>query len=481
MSLQPNKPHQLNLLQYWQQLAFTAVVIMLVSACSNGQNLPDNRYQPQPYVQVDHPQWSKNAVIYQINTRQFTPEGSFAAAKLQLPRLKALGVDIIWLMPVQPIGEVNRKGSLGSPYSVKDYYGVNAEFGTKEDLKALIKAAHDLDMYVILDWVANHTAWDNNLVTEHPDWYIRDWKGDFRPTPWWDWSDIIELDYSQPGLRKYMADAMKYWVEDVGFDGFRADVAGFVPLDFWNMVRKELDSIKPVFMLAEFEGRDFHAQAFDMTYGWTWHQAVHAIAQGHADVNKLYVYYSWNERYYPENIMRMLGVSNHDQNAWEGTEFEMFGDALPAVMALSVVGEGMPMIYNGQEIGNNRRLAFFERDPIVWHDENGDFIQHENGTLYQKLFALKKANTALWNAAWGARMIPVHNNKAAQVLSFVRQNDTDKVFAVFNFSDKAQNVNFKAHLHHGSYVEYLSGEQAEFDTDSSLQLAPWAYRIYVKR
>ncbi|MEO3879160.1 alpha-amylase family glycosyl hydrolase [Rheinheimera fenheensis] len=477
--------------QYLRQLALLAVALGLLAACGQATNnnvttqatagsAVADPYQPQPYVKVRHPEWSKNAVIYQINTRQFTPEGTFAAAQQQLPRLKAFGVDILWLMPIQPIGEVNRKGSLGSPYSVKDYYGVNPEFGTLDDIKAFIRAAHAQGMYVILDWVANHSAWDNHLVTEQPDWYIRDWKGDFRPTPWWDWSDIIELDYDKPGLRKYMTEAMKYWVKEVGFDGFRADVAGFVPLDFWQQVRKELDEIKPVFMLAEFEGRDFHAEAFDMTYGWTWHQAVHAIANGHADVNKLYVYYSWNEKYYPQNIMRMLGVSNHDQNAWEGTEFEMFGDALPAVIALSVVSEGMPMIYNGQEVGNPRRLAFFERDPITWHDENGDFIQHDNGKLYQRLFALKKANTALWNADWGARMIPVHNSQAAQVLSFVRQNDKDKVFAVFNFSDSEQQVSFKAHLHHGKYTEYLSAETAEFGTDTRLTLPAWGYRIYVK-
>lgn len=437
-------------------------------------------YQPMPYVQVKHPEWSKDAVIYQINTRQFTSEGTFAAAQAHLPRLKALGVDILWLMPIQPIGEHNRKGSLGSPYSIKDYYGVNPEFGDLEDIKAFIDAAHQQGMYVILDWVANHTAWDNHLVAEHPEWYLRDWKGDFRPTPWWDWSDIIELDYDQPGLREYMTNAMKYWVRDVGFDGFRADVAGFVPLDFWNNVRKELDAIKPVFMLAEFEGRDFHAQAFDMTYGWTWHQAVHAIAHGHADVNKLYVYYSWNERYYPANIMRMLGVTNHDQNAWEGTEFEMFGDALPAVIALSVVSEGMPMMYNGQEIGNQRRLAFFERDPLQWLDADGQPIEHGHGELYRKLFALKKAQSALWNARWGARMIPVHNSQASKVLSFVRQNDQSKVFAVFNFSSETQEVSFKEHLHHGAYTEYMSHEATTFSDDSRLTLPPWGYRIYVR-
>ena len=463
---------------------FAAAVVLLAGCSSESPtgavSTIKEVYQPMPYVQVKHPEWSKDAVIYQINTRQFTAEGTFAAVQEHLPRLKALGVDILWLMPIQPIGEVNRKGSLGSPYSIKDYYGVNPEFGDIDDVKDFIQAAHQQGMYVILDWVANHTAWDNHLVTEHPEWYLRDWKGDFRPTPWWDWSDIIELDYDQPGLREYMTNAMKYWVKEVGFDGFRADVAGFVPLDFWNNVRRELDEIKPVFMLAEFEGRDFHAQAFDMTYGWTWHQAVHAIAHGHADVNKLYVYYSWNERYYPANIMRMLGVTNHDQNAWEGTEFEMFGDALPAVIALSVVSEGMPMMYKGQEIGNDRRLAFFERDPLVWLDSNGQPLTHENGELYRRLFALKKAQSALWNADWGARMIPVHNSAATNVLSFVRQNDESKVFAVFNLSKDTQTVSFKEHLHHGAYTEYLSGESASFLADSRVTLAPWAYRIYVR-
>ncbi|WP_254795578.1 alpha-amylase family glycosyl hydrolase [Arsukibacterium indicum] len=447
------------------------------AAISPGVTMTDSslqRYQPEPYVKLSHPQWSKDAVIYQINTRQFTPEGTFAAAQQQLPRLKALGVDILWLMPIQPIGEVNRKGSLGSPYSIKDYYGVNPEFGNKQDIKAFISAAHQQGMYVILDWVANHTAWDNPLTEQHPDWYIRDWKGDFRPTPWWDWSDIIELDYSKPGLRKYMTDAMKYWIEDIGFDGFRADVAGFVPLDFWENVRAELTTVKPVFMLAEFEGRDFHAEAFDATYGWTWHQAVHAVVTGHADVNKLYVYYSWNEKYFPQQVMRLLGTSNHDQNAWEGTEFEMFGDALPAVTVLSFVSEGIPMLYNGQEAGNEKRLEFFEKDPIVWRE-------HANGELYKKLIKLKKSQSALWNSTWGARMIPVHNSQANQVLSFVRQDANSKVFAIFNFSDKPQQVSFKAHLHHGSYHEYFSDQRASFGADTVLTLPAWGYRVYLRR
>jgi glycosidase len=430
-------------------------------------------YQPASYVKIAHPEWSKNATIYQINTRQFTEEGTFRAAEKHLPRLKALGVDIVWLWPVHEIGRKNRKGSLGSPYAVQDYYSVNSEFGTLEDLKHFVQVAHELGMYVILDWVANHTAWDNVLVDEHPEWYVRDWKGDFRPTPWWDWPDIIDLDYNQPGLRKYMTDALKYWVAEADIDGYRCDVAGFVPTDFWNNVRKELDAIKPVFMLAEWEARDLHAEAFDMTYAWSWHDAVHNIAMGKADVNSLYVYYAWNEKAYPHDIMRMTFVSNHDKNSWDGTEFDLFGPALKAAIVLSVVGEGLPLIYNGQEAGNTKRLEFFEKDPIEWKE-------HPNGALYQKLFALKKANTALWNAKWGARMVGVPNNLPAKVLSFVRGNERDKVFAVLNFSDQQQRVTFQDHLYHGRYTDFFSSETVELDSSTELILEAWAYRIFVQ-
>ncbi len=430
-------------------------------------------YQPIPYVKIQHPEWSKNATIYQINTRQFTPEGTFRAAEFQLPRLKDLGVDIVWLMPIHEIGQKNRKGSLGSPYAVKNYYTVNPEFGTLDDLKHFVNTAHALGMYVILDWVANHTAWDNNLVDEHPEWYRRNWKGDYCPTPWWNWDDIIELDYQHEPLRKYMTDALKYWVMEVDIDGYRCDVAGYVPTDFWNQARKELDALKPVFMLAEWESKDLHAEAFDMTYAWSWNDAVHKITMGQADLNSLFIYYSWNEKAFPQDIMRMMFVSNHDKNAWEGTEFEQFGAGLEAAIVLSVIGEGLPLIYNGQEAGNPRRLAFFEKDPIDWRE-------HPLGDLYKKLFALKHANTALWNARWGARMIHVPNSAPTEVFSFVRQNEQDKVFAVLNFSNNVQTVTFEDHLYHGKYTDYFSGETVTLSASTQLILQPWRYQIFVK-
>ena len=223
----------------WPRLLLLSLLMTLV-ACSqerdasetDGQSVSASRYQPEPYIKISHPEWSRNAAVYQINTRQFTPEGTFKAAQEQLPRLQVMGVDILWLMPIHPIGEKNRKGTLGSPYSVKDYFGVNPEFGTEQDFRDFVNAAHELGMKVILDWVANHSAWDNPLVDEHPEWYSRDWKGDFHPTPWWDWSDIIDFDYSQPGIRQYMTEAMTYWVSEFDVDGYRCDVAGYVPLDF---------------------------------------------------------------------------------------------------------------------------------------------------------------------------------------------------------------------------------------------------------
>ena len=431
-----------------------------------------NRYEPQPYVQIKHPEWSKNAAIYQINTRQFTEEGTFRAAEAHLPRLKELGAGILWLMPVQSIGEKNRKGSLGSPYAVKDYYAIEPALGTLDDLRHFVGAAHELGLYVILDWVANHTAWDCVLVTEHPEWYARDWKGDFCPTPWWDWVDIIDLDYQAPGLRQYMTEAMKYWVTEVDIDGYRCDVAGFVPIDFWENVRSELDEIKPVFMLAEWEARDLHAKAFDMSYAWSWNETLHRIALGKGDLEQLRVFYAWNEKAYPADSMRMMFVSNHDMNSWEGTEFEQFGDALEECIVLSVVGEGMPLIYNGQEAGNDKRLEFFERDPIVWRE-------HPMGELYRELFTLKRSNTALWNARWGARMINVPNSASESVLSFVRQNDRDKVFAVFNFSPTAVSVTFGESLCHGEYSEFR-GDAVTIDADTLMALPPWACRVLFK-
>ncbi len=230
-------------------------------------------------VNYSYPSWFKNAVIYEVNVRQFTPEGTFEAFAKHLPRLKELGVDILWFMPIQPIGEKNRKGSLGSYYSIKDYTDVNPEFGTLEEFKHLVKQIHELDMYVLIDWVANHSAWDIEITKNHPEWFIHDAKGNFVP-PVPDWTDVIDLDYSQEGLRDYMRESLAFWLREANIDGFRCDVAGMVPMDFWEETRPELEKIRPIIMLAEAEGPEFHQKAFDITYNWQIHKLFNAMASG---------------------------------------------------------------------------------------------------------------------------------------------------------------------------------------------------------
>ncbi|WP_394223201.1 alpha-amylase family glycosyl hydrolase [Alteromonas gracilis] len=428
--------------------------------------------EPKHRYKVEQPKWSSHAVIYQVNTRQFSKEGNFEGVRKGLSHIKSLGADIVWLMPINPIGDKHRKGELGSPYAVKDYLAVNAEFGTEQDFKALVEEAHRLSLKVIIDWVPNHSAWDNHLVTEHPEWYAKDYKGDFRPSPWWDWSDIIEFDYEQVGLRKYMINALCYWVEKFDIDGFRCDVAGYVPNDFWQQAVSALNKIKPVFMLAEWEDRDLHETAFNMTYAWSWNETLHELAYGKCSLDRLRKYYSWNERSWPQSAYRMTFVSNHDKNAWDGTQREQFGDALEACIALSVIGEGMPLIHNGQEAGETKRLAFFERDPIDWQN-------HEIGDLYRKLIALKKSKVVLGNGEYGARMIQVPNSKMDEVFSFVRHNEQEKMFVIINFSSEQVDVTFEEPLFEGDYTHWDSNEKSAFKSDTVRNLAPWQFEIWL--
>lgn len=459
-----------------RNLAVSALFVLALAtlACSKQQSEGTQAdWTPRDIVTLENPEWARDAVLYQINTRQFTPEGTFRAAQAQLPRLKALGVDILWLMPIHPIGEQNRKGTLGSPYSVKDYYAVNPEFGTEEDFRAFVDAAHAQGFKVILDLVANHTAWDNALASEHPDWYEKDWKGDFRPTPWWDWSDIIDLDWSQPGVREHVGLAMEYWVREFGVDGYRADVAGYVPLDFWNTMRKRLDAIRPVFMLGEVQQTAWHHAAFDATYAWDWHHTSKDIAKGKADATGLYGYYAENESLWPRQAMRMTYIENHDSNAWEGTTDENYGPALEAMTALAFTGEGLPLVYNGMEACNAKRLEFFEKDPIDWSQNDGCSY----GDLLKKLIAFRKANPALANGKWGARMQKVENDKPQQLFAWVREQDGNKVLGLFNLSARPVEARLLDGLAAGNYRGLRDQEWRSFAAQDSVNLPAWGWYV----
>jgi glycosidase len=349
---------------------------------------------------VPHVDWSRNASIYEVNIRQYTPEGSLQAFARHLPRLQAMGVDILWLMPLQPIGRLKRKGSLGSYYAVADYTGVNPEFGTLADVQAVVQQAHDLGMKVILDWVANHTAWDHVWAAQHPQWYLKNEQGEIHSyrynngTEIEDWSDVIGLDYREPALWTAMTDAMAFWVREADVDGFRCDVAGLVPTPFWEQVRERLNAIKPVFMLAEWADPGLHLKAFDMTYDWSLYEVLKRIGLGKGDARDVRRYLDQPGPAYPADAYRMTFTANHDTNSWQNHDQAHYGPAFRVMAVLAATLPGMPLIYSGQESGLNQQLAFFEKDTIAW----GDWVHAD---FYAGLLRLKKQHPALRNGAQG--------------------------------------------------------------------------------
>ncbi len=426
-----------------------------------------------PVSQVVHPEWSRDLAIYEVNVRQFSPEGTFAGFARHLPRLQELGVGILWLMPIHPIGEENRKGTLGSYYSVRDYYGINPEFGTPEEFRALVDRIHDMGMYIIIDWVANHSAWDNPLTTRYPDWYMRNSQGQFFP-PVPDWSDVIDLNYNSPGLRDYMAGAMTYWVREMDIDGFRCDVAAMVPMDFWDRVREELDQIKPVFLLAEAEGPEYHHRAFDMTYAWGLHHILNGIASGSRTAGDLGRYLASDRQRYPDDAYRMNFTSNHDENSWNGTVFERLGESAEIMAVLTAILEGMPLIYSGQEAGLDHHLEFFEKDLIEWRE-------HPFSDLYATLLRLKKVNRALWNGEWGGRIERVASNDEEAIFALLRWRDPDRVLAVMNLTGESRKFSLSGGAYTGAYRDVITGEDVDFQEGEVLTLGPWGYGLYSSR
>lgn len=460
--------------KFTQILTVVFLITTIFYACTSNNQKDEKKDMKEPVKEsfsnfkVKHADWVKKANIYEVNIRQYTPEGTFKAFEEHLPRLKEMGVDILWLMPIYPIGEKNRKGGLGSAYSVKDYVSVNPDYGTMEDFKELVAKAHENGMHIILDWVANHTAWDHPWTKEHPDWYTKDSVGNFMPPKGTDWSDVIDLNYDKLELRIEMINSLKFWVNEANIDGYRCDVAGMVPTDFWNMARKELDAIKPVFMLAEAEQVDLHYKAFDMTYGWNFHHLMNEVAQGKKTVKDFDEYFKKDSTVYPADAIRMYFTSNHDENTWNGTAFERMGDAYPAMAVLTFTIPGMPLIYSGQEAGLNKRLAFFEKDVIDW--KNGKNLV----PFYTQLIKLKKEHPALWNGAEGGSMYRIKSSVDDKIFAFIRKKGDDELIAVFNFSAETQKVKLETQSGKGFKDiftdEVFSNEQ---------ELKAWEYRVFV--
>ena len=433
-----------------------------------------------------------NSVVYELNIRQATEEGTFAAAEKYLPELKEMGVDIVWLMPISPIGIDGRKGTLGSYYSIIDYKAVNPEFGTMEDFKSFLATAHDLGLKVILDWVANHTSRDANWWKEgKTDWYVMD-ESTGLPIVEYDWTDIAKLNYKNEDMRNAMIDALKFWVE-LGLDGYRCDVAMNVPGDFWKRAWEEVRAINPdVYLLAEGEEQWLHESGFEATYAWELHHIFNAMAKGGSEtknvagdgtiktdaksVADLKEYLERDDVKYPAPAMRLMFTSNHDENSWAGTEFERMGDAHKTFAALTfVLPKSQPLLYTGQEIGLNRRLEFFEKDSVV------ELVDLEYGKeyrdFYKGLIAFRHNNSAL---AAGANVAPMVYVEGApeSVLAFARENEENKVLCFFNFSAEPQSLTL-TEAEAGEY-NCLCGKVMTYKAGDVVELEPWAYMLMAR-
>ena len=421
---------------------------------------------------VKHAEWTRNMILYEINVRQFSKSGTFAGVDSSLTKIRDLGVNVLWFMPVYPIGEVNRKGELGSYYSVKDYKAANPEFGTLEDFRALVAKAHEMGFHVILDWVGNHSSWDNHLVAEHPDWYEKDSTGKF-VSPF-DWTDVIQFDYKAMPLWDYMIDAMKFWVADIGIDGYRCDFPGLVPEEFWYKATTELNTVKPVLMLAEDEAHSYLLErAFDMNYGWAHHHLMNAVASGKRKPTALDTLMMNEVSYYPPESYRLRFLTNHDENAWNGTIDEKMGDAQKAFAAYIFTIPGVPLMYNGQEADLDKRLEFFKRDPIVWKET-------DLRGFYTTLCHLRSTNPALRHGIEGGSFNILRTSEPQKVIAYTRVKDEGSVFAVINCSNDSVKVKLRGGFAAGEYKDVFNGETVLIRPGKRIGLAPWGYKILTR-
>lgn len=461
------------------------LAVLSVAACQNQSNTVVQTPSEQATAPFSLPEWAQNAVLYECNVRQFSPTGDFAGVRAQLPRLRDLGIDVLWLMPIHPIGVERRKlnpGDLGSPYSVRDYLAVNPDFGTEADLKNLVAEAHALGLKVILDWVPNHTSWDAEWKNKHPEYYTR-YNGDFtvplneRGEPIADWSDVCDLDYKHPGLRKAMIGAMQYWLRQCDIDGFRVDMAGLVPNDFWAEARPALDSIKPVFMLSEWQDEPLHFMScFNVNYGWKWKDVTKDIAAGKQNAHSLDTLLQFLNRTYPKAYSQLYFTQNHDENSWNGTETELYGAAADAFNVLAFTWQGMPMLYNGQEDGLSRRLSFFGKDPIQWGN-------YEKTPFFQKLCDLRHNNRALRTGMYGGALEKIDSDRNEQVYAFTREKEGDRLVVVFNLSNKPCTVTLRPGdaVVSGIYLSVFEASTVQLTRDMQLNLKPWEYLVLTNK
>jgi len=425
-------------------------------------------------MQGHYPMWAKNANMYEVNIRQFTEEGTFNAFTNHVARLQKIGVDILWFMPVYPISETKKKGTLGSYYAISDYTKVNPEFGTLEDFQKMVKAIHNAGMKIILDFVPNHTGWDHTWISEHPEYYSQDKEGniidpiDPNTGKSWGWTDVADLNFDNKEMRQHMINDMLYWIEKEQIDGYRMDVAHGVPVDFWGEVSASLVKAKAdIFMLAESEVPDLRNKKYFQTdYGWAFHHLLNDVAKGEKGPKEIQDWYSENQSKYQEG-WHIQFTSNHDENSWSGSTKERMGEAHDALAALAFTIEGMPLIYGGQEEPLVKRLEFFEKDNI-------GFDKYAKADFYQKMLKVKHENESLWNGVFGGKANFLKAND--QVLAFKREKNGVESYCIFNLSEKPAtlDVDFDSN----QLKNVMNESSIAFKSGSKMELAAWDFRIY---
>lgn len=418
-------------------------------------------------------EWKHTTNIYEVNLRQYTQEGTFKAFEKEMPRLKNMGVKTLWFMPVTPIAQLNKKGSLGSQYAASDYTSINPEFGTMDEFKHMVNEAHRLGFKVIIDWVANHTGWDHVWTKTHPEFYLKDPDGSFHKASGMD--DIIELDYKNKEMRKEMIDAMKFWVRETGIDGFRCDLASWVEVDFWIEARPEVEKIKPLFFIGEYdelENPDY-GKVFDASYSWKWmHKSADYYKKNEpiSELTDLLKQYSA----IGDASMRAWFTTNHDENSWNGTEFEKYGDITKPMAVFSATWNGIPLLYSGQELPNMKRLEFFEKDVIEW---NG---KYDMADFYKTLLSLKSSNPALRGGDSAVSTYLLNTTANDKILAYVRKNGKDEVLVVLNFSKEPVNFTIQDENVNGTFKNVFDKTKRDFSEGKDFNFKVSDFAVFEK-
>ncbi len=426
--------------------------------------------QGQPALGV--PDWVRRETIYEINVRQYSAAGTFAAVEADLDRIRDLGVGILWFMPVHPIGAVNRKGPLGSYYAIADYRGINPEFGTEADFVRLVRAAQAKGLRVVMDWVGNHTAWDHPWTQSHPDFYARDAAGRFVPPYGFDWTDVIQLDYENPALWDAVIGDMLYWIETAGIDGYRCDYATGVPTAFWDEAARRLRAAKPDFyLLSESEIPQHQLAAFNSSYSFGMMHVINAVAAGRHGASHLDDELARTAVRFPDGGSLIYYTTNHDENSWQGTVFERLGGGVQAFSVLTFLFDGIPLLYNGQEAGLSKRLEFFQRDPIDWRP-------HPLAGFYRALCELRRETPAL-HTGTGAQRIPTTANES--VYAILRDDGAgSSVVAFLNLSDEAVSFDAAHPALAGTWRDAFGGAAHRMGKAVSMALPAWGYLVLVR-